>query len=293
MRLFFVTAFIRFFAWLPVPINHCLGAMLGTIIYRINGRERHITEQNLQCCFANLSAEQRAKIAKGSLQETGKWAFETPAVWLRGKNWRASKVTSVKGRELFEQALADERGVLLIVPHFGNWELAGMWSGEYAAITAMYRTPKMAFLDPLVKKIRGSVANSTLVPATARGVSATLRALKDGGTTMILPDQVPAGAGGAYAEFFGQPAYTQTLVYNLIKKTNPIVLQVYAMRCGSEFEIGFMPPHPDIYDADRQISLQGLNKTIEQLCTLDLTQYQWEYKRFKKQPNGKDFYSKT
>lgn len=291
MRLFFVTLILRLFAWLPLAINHALGSMIGSILYMLNGRERRTTERNLELCFPEKTAQERTRIAKQSLQETAKWAFETGAVWFRGEQWRESKITRFVNKELFEQAMADERGILLIMPHFGNWELAGIYAGDQTKGTCIYRTPKMEDLDPLVKKARSASKLSTLVPATARGVMAVLKALKRGELTVILPDQVPTGDGGIYSNFFGVSTYTQTLVYNLIQKTNPIVLQIYTRRISGGFELGFMEPDASIYDEDPQKSVDALNASIEDLCRLDLAQYQWEYKRFKNQADGIDLYS--
>lgn len=290
MRLFLVTTILRFFSWLPLGFNRLLGSFVGSILYVLNTRERRTTERNLELCFPAKTPEERQKMARQSLKETCKWGFETGAIWFRGESWREQKINNIVNKHLFDKAVADERGVLLVMPHFGNWELAGIYAGDQAKGTCIYRTPKMQDLDPLVKKARSASELSTLVPATARGVMAVLKALKRGELTVILPDQVPVGDGGMYSDFFGVPAYTQTLVYNLIQKTNPVVLQVYALRIKGGFELGFMEPHPDIYDADSQKSVDGLNKTIEQLCYLDLSQYQWEYKRFKNQADGHDFY---
>lgn len=82
-----------------------------------------------------------------------------------------------------------------------------------------------------------------------------------------------------------------TLVHKLIKKTNPVVLQAYAIPRRDGFELGFMQPHPSIYSDDEQASVAGLNKTIEALVALAPEQYLWEYKRFKKCPEGKGYYS--
>lgn len=288
MRLFIVTNILRLFAWIPLRVNHALGNFVGSILYLANSRERRTTERNLALCFPDKSVAERRHIAKRSLQETCKWGFEIGAIWIRGYSWCSSKVLNIKNEQLFTDALADERGILLIAPHFGNWELAGMCAGAKGKCTVIYSPPKLEELDPLVRAGR---SGSTIVPANTRGVIAILKALKKGEMTGILPDQVPTeGGGGIYSDFFGIPAYTQTLIYNLIQKTNPIVLQIYALRCEGGFELGFMEPDSAIYDADQQTSVDGLNRTIEQLCELDHAQYQWEYKRFKHQADGRDLY---
>ena len=291
MRLFFVTTLLRFFAWMPMGFNRCLGTLIGSLLYALNIRERRTTERNLELCYPQMPEGERKALSRKSLQETSKWAFETSAVWFRNKQWRQSRVKKMTNMALFEQAIASDQGTLLMMPHYGNWEFAGIYVGDLAKGTCIYRTPKMEELDPLVRKAREASELSTLVPATARGVMAVFKALKRGELTVILPDQVPAAdSGGVYADFFGISAYTQTLVHNLIQKTNPRVLQLYARRVPGGFELGFMEPHEDIYSEDAVISAAGMNKTIEQLCALDLTQYQWDYKRFKNQPDGEDLY---
>ncbi|MFX4227377.1 MAG: lysophospholipid acyltransferase family protein [Porticoccaceae bacterium] len=152
------------------------------------------------------------------------------------------KIVKFHNRELYDRAVASGHGVLLLLPHFGNWEMIGLWCGDQAKTTAMYRKPKMEDLDPLIRKIRESAELSTLVPANARGVMAVLKALKRGEQTIVLPDQVPAGEGGLYSSFFGIPAYTQTLAFNLIQKTGSVALFGYALRVPGGFELGFMDP---------------------------------------------------
>jgi len=291
LKLYIIPLLLRLFARLPLPLCHALGALAGRLLYLCRGRERRVTERNLALCYPQLSDQKRQQLARRSLIETAKWAFEVGAVWFRGARWRQRRIVEFRNLNWFTQAAADkERGLLLLMPHYGNWELAGMWAAEQAPATCIYRTPRRAALDPLVRRARLAAPQSTLVPATARGVLAVLRALKRGEMTIILPDQVPPGEGGVHAEFFGVPAYTQTLVHSLIQKTRPQVLLIYARRIGARFELGFMRPEEGIYSTDAQESARAMNRTIEKLCALDPAQYQWEYKRFKHQADGRDYY---
>ena len=45
-----------------------------------------------------------------------------------------------------------------------------------------------------------------------------------------------------------------------------------------------------IYSEDVSISLSALNSTVEQHVLSAIEQYQWEYKRFRKQADGSKFY---
>jgi len=294
MRLFFARCLMGFFSRIPLGLNRSIAVVLSRILFALNIRERRTTERNLELCFPEQTAIERKKIAQDSMAQSVRWALETSSVWLRGRDWRQSKIIKFHNRDLFDKAISSDRGVLLLIPHFGNWEMAGMWSGDQAKTTAIYRMPKIEQLDPLVRQARSASPLSTLVPANSRGVMSVLKALNRGEQTIILPDQVPAsGSSGVYSEFFGIPAYSLTLVHNLIKKTKPLVLFSYALRIPGGFELGFLEPPKDIYSEDTQESVDAMNMGIEELCQLDITQYQWEYKRFKNQADGRDFYQES
>ena len=71
---------------------------------------------------------------------------------------------------------------------------------------------------------------AVLAPATMRGVRMLYRALQRGGQVGLLPDQAPGAGEGAWADFFGRPAYTMTLVTRLQQATGAAVVMGYAER---------------------------------------------------------------
>jgi KDO2-lipid IV(A) lauroyltransferase len=133
-----------------------------------------------------------------------------------------------------------------------------------------------------------------MVATDNKGVAELLRALRAGDISGILPDQVPDISGGVYAPFFGVPALTMTLVSKLQHKTGARVLLGVARRlqgaAGHGFEIVFREPDPEIYAGDIPASLAALNRSIEALVSETPEQYQWEYKRFRRQPDGARLY---
>ena len=50
------------------------------------------------------------------------------------------------------------------------------------------------------------------------------------------------------------------------------------------------PVDEGFYSDDIEESVAAMNRSIEQLAEHSLEQYQWEYKRFKKQPDGQSLY---
>jgi KDO2-lipid IV(A) lauroyltransferase len=61
---------------------------------------------------------------------------------------------------------------------------------------------------------------------------------------------------------------------------------VHAQRVDGGFKMVFAKPEEGIYSADPQLSASALNASIESCIGHCIEQYQWEYKRFRKQPEG-------
>ena len=193
---------------------------------------------------------------------------------------------------LFEAAVADPRGTLLVVPHQGNWEVVGLWVSKQTAMTSLYEPPKMPALDRWIKSSREQ-SGATLVPTDVRGVAALIKALKRGETSGILPDQVPTESGGIMAPFMGIPARTMTLVTNLVQRAHCQVLLCAAIREPGGWRLHFLPASEAVFSDQQEVAVAALNTDVERLVALAPEQYQWEYKRFRAQPDGRQYYAKS
>ena len=195
-------------------------------------------------------------------------------------------VKTVDGDQLIEQALAAGKGVVVLGPHIGNWELVGRYLGRRYGITSMYLPNRNnPGLDALVHGVREQ-DGATLVPADAGGVRALLKTLKGGGIVGVLPDQEPKQAGAEFAPFFNTPALTMTLISNLVQRTGARAVTMSALRDGCGYRLLIREADAKIYSAELAESLDGLNRSVEACAREDLVQYQWEYKRFRHQPAG-------
>jgi KDO2-lipid IV(A) lauroyltransferase len=201
--------------------------------------------------------------------------------WPRERWFALLRVT---GGELIERAQAEGRGALILVPHYGNWECMALYLGAHSA-TALYDPPRIASLEKPLREARER-SGMTMLPIDRRGLRAIYEALADGGVTGLLPDQVPARSAGVYAPFFGHPALTMTFAHRLIQRTNPVVLLGAARRVEGGFSVEFAAVDEAIYADDPETSAAAMNRAIEALVRSDPSQYQWEYKRFRRQPHG-------
>jgi len=130
---------------------------------------------------------------------------------------------------------------------------------------------------------RGAAPDGTNVaPANLAGVRMVLKHLRRGGCTVLLPDQVPGEGEGEWAEFFGRPAYTMTLLGRLQEATGAAIVFCYAERLarGAGFRLHFhalQEPLP----ADRAAAARRVNAAVERLVRACPSQYLWGYNRYK------------
>lgn len=278
-------------ASLPLRMVHGIARFYGSCASRFPSRARTTTLLNLQTCFPDASTQDIARLARLSLQHTAMTALEMGKAWLWPLDRTLGMIREIEGQEVLNDAVADARGTLVLAPHLGNWEVFGFYITEQAPTTFMYQPPRNAALDRLIKSAR-SRGHASLAPTNRQGVAQLLKALKSGEWVGVLPDQEPPPESGVFAPFFGVPALSMTLVAKLVGRTGARVICGFAMRLphGKGFKLIFHRADPQIYAEDLVTAVTGLNRTVESCVRLAIEQYQWEYKRFKRRPDGSRFY---
>ncbi len=255
---------------------------LGPLVYRFNKRERWVTDRNLAVVFPNLSIAERKSLGQLSLRHSTATMLELGHAWMAEPNRVEASILAVHGRDKLDNARAEGRGVIVLAPHFGNWEGLNFWLSSHFPFTAMYEPPKITALDPVIRHGRERMGAS-LVPTNPRGVAALLKALKRCEAIGILPDQEPDWGSGVFAPFFGREAYTATLLPKLVARTQARVVTGVALRIpGKGFEIHFLDADERVYSDDDVQSATGVNASVESAIALEPAQYQWEYKRYRK-----------
>ena len=276
---------IHLMAFLPLWFAQWIGIVIGMCVWYLRLPMRDIVMTNVFLCYPHLSHRKRLLLAKRIICETGKTLCEMSMAWVWPIDKSLKKIRGVDGEHYLIDAAKSEQGLVLIVPHFGNWEVLNQFLHQYFEMTVMYRPQKSPVFDRWMKGVR-SRQKHRLVPTDRSGVMALFKTLKVGGTTAILPDQVPEKSGGSFAPFFGIPTFTSRLASQLVNKSNAQALSVAAKRLpnGEGFDVVVQKAHPDLFSKDLPTSIEGLNKTVESCIALAPEQYQWGYKRFKRTP---------
>lgn len=279
-------AALRLGGLLPLPAARALGSLMGRIAYALNGRGAKVTRENLTLCLPHLDRAARERLVKASLRETGKVGMEMCVILNQRQVPVQTYIRRIEGEELARAALAKGKGLLIIAPHLGNWEILGLHLASLGEVVNLYQPPKLAALEEVIRRGREK-SGAQLVPTNAKGVAALLKNLKNNGISGILPDQNPNDdSGGVFAPFFGEPAFTMTLIHKLIQRTGCTAVFAFAKRVGGGFELIYRAAPETIYDADQDQATAALNEGVAALVMEAPEQYQWEYKRFKKVAPG-------
>jgi Kdo2-lipid IVA lauroyltransferase/acyltransferase len=270
---------LRLLGLLPLWLLQAAGAAGGAAAFALSGAFRRKTVANLQ-----VAGLYRPALAWASARAAGKAALETCYIWFRTDDvlLRKSQADSFVRLARATQAgkvAGERRGVIILTPHIGSFELGARAYGAVAPITVLYKAPRREALHHLLKVAR-SQPGVTPVPADTGGVRALLRALKRGEAIGILPDQVPSAGDGEWASFFGRPAFTMTLPARLAEKTGAPVylLATWRRPWGRGWDL-------ELRKVDRIPTPQVINQELEAVIRKRPDQYVWSYNRYK-QPSS-------
>ncbi|RUQ35637.1 MAG: lipid A biosynthesis acyltransferase [Candidatus Competibacteraceae bacterium] len=293
MRQALISGLLHLTAMLPLRLVHWIGAGLGGLLGWIPNEPRHIAERNLALCFPEWTPVERNRLLRRNLVETGKGLLELGPLWL----WGGERVLAlVQGAVAGEDALADaarqQRGAILITPHLGAWEMAGLYYSSRYPLTILYR-PSRVGLDEISRQGRGRVGGKVVATDT-RGIRALLKGLRQGEVLGILPDQDAGGdsvddhEGHLFVPFFGIAASTMTLVSRLALKTGAPVFLTWAERLprGRGYALHLRRLPTVTTAASLAESVAALNQGVEAAVRTLPAQYLWSYRRFKTRPPG-------
>lgn len=278
---------IQTFFWLiariPLPVLHVMGRGFGYLMYIGSAGMRIRIKENLHISRAVEDYQNSGPKVKSVCQEIAKSALELPIAWTRSSEDIAALFTAVEGWAFVEEAIQQKQGLLFITPHIGSYDLAGRYISHQLPfpLTAMYRPPKLSWLEPVMNAGRVRDKGKT-APANAQGVRQVLRALRDKEATIILPDQVPSGGDGIWVPFFGKPAYTMTLAARLAGMKNVQTFFFVGERLpnGKGFKLHIRPLNTPLTQDKVQDTLI-INQAVESLILEFPTQYLFSYNRYK------------
>ncbi len=268
-------SFFRLLSHVPLRGLHAIGAILGWCVFLASPTYRRRFLAHASQAGYGFS-EVRPAVA-----HIGRMVAELPRLWLG-----AAPPVKWDNVACIDAAYAQGRGVVLLTPHLGCFEvvaqaLAVRYQADHGPLTVLFRPARKSWIAPVVAASRQRPGLSA-VPTTLAGVRHMIRALRQGQAVGLLPDQVPPEGMGLWAPFFGRSAYTMTLAARLAQQTGAQVRLVWGERlpAGRGYLLHareLQAPLPDTLPE----AVAQLNADIEGLIRECPQQYLWSYGRYK------------
>ena len=273
---------LKLVSLLPLWLLQAIGRFAAFILCCFNSSIQRITKINIQLAYPELSKDEQSELIRQSIRSQCLTYIEFVKCWGMPPQYSLNLLNNVYGASILKDALANKKGVIVVVPHFGCWELLNAWLNLYAQPVIMYKPDKIKGVNRYLLEARQKF-NATLVPADETGIRAIFKHLKQGGLTVILPDHLPKASGGIYSNFFGQKTLSATLVSKLASKTqcNLLGLSCIRNKDSSSFDVYCTRLSDDILSKDLQISVDALNMAMQDIINQAPEQYIWSYKRFR------------
>ena len=265
----------KLYAYLPLWLAHAIGWGLGWLVFLC------VPAYRTQFLANARQAGLRWHQWRGAVGAAGQMLSELPRLWL-GPKLRVRWTNAAQ----ISQALQAGKGVVFLTPHLGCFEAtarayAERFGQSQQPITVLYRPPRQAWLRQLVSGARARAGLQT-APTTLAGAKQMLRALRQGQSLGLLPDQVPPEGMGTWSAFFNRPAYTMTLSARLALQTQATVLVAWGERLswGRGYCV-HVQATPLVLPNDTQQAVDVLNQVMAALILTCPQQYLWGYQRYK------------
>jgi len=275
-------ALLRLIGLLPLPVVALLGKSIGFLSYYLISSRRRIAYINIRSCFPELSDKACKKINFQHFLFVGQSLFTGTMTWWNSTD-RFNRLVETKGKEHFDKAIADERNIIILAPHFMGLEVAGHVLSQEQPMLSMYQYAKNGLVDEIVK--RGRCRYGGVMVERKEPMRNLIRSIRKGHPFYYLPDQ-DAGRKGLFVPFFHDLASTYSMLGKFAKMTNALVIPCRTIMkpWGRGYLVELGEPLKDFPQGDDLIDTTTMNQAVSNLIRPYPEHYFWAHKRFKTRP---------
>ena len=272
--------------WLPLSIQALIGRGLGALLHAAAGARRQIALRNVELCFPEMPANERAQLVRTHFQWLGRSILERGVLWYASPA-RLKRLIHVEG----DVSLAErsERPVMWLVPHFMALDVAGAATQlfQQRRVNSIYQQQSDAVMDEAMRRGRLRFDNGDVFPRSD-SAKPLLRAIRRGEAFFNLPDMDFGERDSAFVPFFGVPASTLLAPSRMARAMNMIVQPIVAetLPGGAGYRVRFLEAWTEFPSDDALADTAAMNRWIEAEIRRNPAQYLWVHKRFKTRPSG-------
>jgi KDO2-lipid IV(A) lauroyltransferase len=284
-------AFSLFINLIPESFALWLGRRLGSLGYYLDWEHRKVAHQNLYLAFGQEKSTSEIRgIAKRTFQNLGMMAIEFFRIPRMGVEAYKKKV-SMEGVDETLKLLEKKKGGLLLVGHFGNWELMGFMARVIGnPILVIAKPIKQKRIDRWITGIRKTAGLEMILPENA--TRKVIHALSENRVVGILIDQRAKRSRGVWVDFFERKAPTTPGLAILAMKSEAPVVPVFMIRNGfRKHHLIIKEPLELIrtgdFEKDVTANTQLFTHTLESMVRQYPDQWFWVHRRWERKRAGR------
>jgi Kdo2-lipid IVA lauroyltransferase/acyltransferase len=188
-----------------------------------------------------------------------------------------------ENREAVDALLNENRGIIFVSAHFGNWELGGVaLSSLITPVSSIYKEFSTSAFDPYLLEAR---TNHQMKLAEKNGALKHIaKALKGGRSILLMIDQASNARTGVKVDFFGHETYQTSTPAQLAHKFNVPIVGVYIVSNDEQhYTITFENPI-EVNGNDEKSILEATQmqaNEVEKVIRTNPKLWFWCHKRWK------------
>ena len=268
---------------LPLSGVRAAGAMLGRVVYHVDGSHRRVALANIAEALPSKPPAERRLVIRNVFAHFGSMLLELIKIDTLSDEEILRRVES-EGEERLWQALGRGKGVLMYTGHFGYWEVHAIALAlRVQPLSVMARPLDNPKLHDMLERIRTRTGNSVIYRQGA--IRKVLRELAANRMVAILIDQHLHTPDAVYVDFFRRPAATTNAVAALAMRTGAPVIPAFALplpngRYRLVYEHAVEPPALDSPDAIKEFT-QRCTDVLEMYIRRHPELWLWMHRRWR------------
>ncbi|MGI5424601.1 phosphatidylinositol mannoside acyltransferase [Streptomyces sp. CA-179760] len=211
---------------LPEPVAVRLGHAIADLAWKQRGKGVQRLESNYARVAPDAGPERLAELSRAGMRSYLRYWMES----FRLPAWSKERIKAgfdPKDIHNLTEGMAAGKGVILALPHLGNWDLAGAWVTTALGIpftTVAERLKPETLYDRFVA-YRESLGMEVLPHSGGTAFGTLARRLRDGGLVCLVADR-DLSASGVEVDFFGDTARMPAGPALLAQQTGALLLPV-------------------------------------------------------------------
>ena len=262
---------------LTTKMRRRLSYFLAIIIFKYFKRRQDLAYSNLKQAFP----EQTEIWFEKTLLNSYKFFFFQFFEFLSFPNCWSKIKFNIKGKHYLDNALKEEKGVLLITAHFGAWEMLSFWLGKNKYEThGIAQKQKNKGANIFFKEQRGRSGVHHVFRKS--GLDKFYDVLDENNILGLVSDQ-DANRKGVFVKFFNKLASTPkgtALFYQ--NRKSPMIFAICTQVDDYNYDINILPVNAKKDDVTS--ITQTYTTMLENFIIKDPSQYFWFHNRWKTRP---------